>query len=216
MRCQPNRPGRLVGGPPPKEVYDVNSTTFDPDNRAYRRFLTVIGEHFDVAQWLRDSDQQPVMVTMTDLDSGDMFTVGLMDSVQATAPHILAAIDISGGISAYGPFRGDTAANSHAGTVALSRGDVAATRALPLHRPDNVPPTDAWATAPADLAEIIHAVDAAGPAAIVILLDRQQLSICAVGPFPDHNIAATWPLPDDLAPTVQRLTTALHLPSAGA
>ncbi|MEV0269840.1 hypothetical protein AB0H43_13765 [Hamadaea sp. NPDC050747] len=192
------------------------SSPFNPDNRAYRRFLTVIGEHFDVAQWLRDSDQQPVMVTMTDLDSGDMFTVGLMDSVQATAPHILAAIDISGGITAYGPFTGDTAANSHAGTVALSRGDVAATRALPLHRPDHVPPTEAWASTPADLAEIIHAADADGPAAIVVLLHRQQPSICAVGPFPDHYTAATWPLPDDLAPMVRRLTTALYQPSADA
>lgn len=192
------------------------SSPFNPDNRAYHRFPTVIGEHFDVAQWLRDSDQQPVMVTMTDLQSGDMFTVGLMDSVEDTAPHTLAAIDTSGAITAYGPFTGSTAANSHAATVALSRSDVAVTRALPLHLPNTLPPTDSWTNTPADITEILHPADADGPAAIVVLVHRQQRLICAVGPFADHTTAANWPPLAGLDPTVRRLTAALHQPSHAA
>ncbi|MCP2323624.1 hypothetical protein HDA40_002131 [Hamadaea flava] len=207
MPAQQPRPhcGRTI----PHEEHDVSSP-FNPDNRAYRRFLTVIGEHFDVGQWFRDSDQQPVMVTMTDLHSGDMFTIGLMDSDEDTAPHILAAIDLSGGITAYGPFTGNTAANSYAATAALSRPDVAATRALPLYLPDKIPPLDLWTNTPDDIAETIHPADADGPTAILVLVYRQQPLICAIGPFPDHSTAASWPLLADLAPTVQRLTAALH------
>ena len=183
---------------------------FDPDNRAYTRFLTVASEHFDVGQWIRDADQRPVMMTMTDVASGDSFTVALMDSVEDTSTHVLTAFDLDCQITAHGPFGGENAAVSYAPHLVMARGDIAATRSLRLHSPDvTALPADAWTAMPPEIAEAAYPALVDAPAAIAVLFDRQRHLFCAVGPFPADASAADWPLPTDVDPQVAHLVVAL-------
>jgi hypothetical protein len=45
---------------------------FDTDNRAWRRFVDILGEHFDVVGFTKE-DGRPVLTTLVDLASGDAF-----------------------------------------------------------------------------------------------------------------------------------------------
>jgi hypothetical protein len=80
------------------------------------------------------------------------------------------AFTTDGELSAHGPFDGQPAAASHAPHLAMADATVAATRAMPLHHPNQpVIPADAWLAVPTDLARPAP-LDAR--AAALVLLDR--------------------------------------------
>lgn len=185
---------------------------FNVDNLAYQRFLAVATDHFEVSQWIRDRDDQPVMVTLVDLPSGDAFSIALIDSVEVSAgPHVLAAFDTENRLAAYGPFDGRTAAAAQAAPVAAADDAVAATRPLPLHGPESTErPDDWWIGMPPEIAASAYPADVDAVASIVVLVDRSLHRCCAVGPFPTDAAAADWPLPLGVDPQVARLVVALH------
>jgi hypothetical protein len=111
------------------------TSNLNPDNRAYQRFVALLDEHFDVAIWHRtnDADGVPVLTTIKDLRSGDLFTLALIDSVEETATAVLLAIAQDGQLTAHGPFHGQQAAQHHAPQLALADPDLAYTRGCALH-----------------------------------------------------------------------------------
>jgi hypothetical protein len=183
---------------------------FDTDNRAWRRYVDLLGEHFDVIGWTTD-DGRPVLTTLVDLGSGDMFTVAIIDSLEVREPHTLLAFTLGGELAAHGPFDGQPAAASFAPHLAMADAAVAATRAMPLHHPDQpVIPADAWLAMPAELAHRAHPALLEARAAALVLLDRTRALLTAVGPFRNHAEADAWPATPDLDPGIDRLIVALH------
>jgi hypothetical protein len=88
---------------------------------------------------------------------------------------------------------------------------VAATRAMPLHHPDQpVIPDDAWLAVPAQLARLAHPALLDARAAALVLLDRTHALLTAVGPFRSHTHADTWAPTPDLGPGIDRLVVGLH------
>src|SRR5690606_76628 len=86
---------------------------FDPTNRAWQRLTTVLTEHFHVYLWHRAPDGRPILVTLTDIASGDMTTLAVIDSLEQRDPYLLLAIDGDGTLRTYGPFAGHIAAAAH-------------------------------------------------------------------------------------------------------
>jgi hypothetical protein len=157
------------------------------------------------------------MMTMTDVGSGDMFTVAVMDSLEDNDAHVLTAFDLDYQVTAHGPFAGSTTTASHAPYLVASRGDIAATRPLRLHDPNvTCLPATAWTPMPPEVAEAAYPALVDAPAAVAVLIDRHKHLFCAVGPFPDDASAADWPLPADVDPQVAHLTVALFHPQTGA
>jgi hypothetical protein len=64
---------------------------FDTDNRAWQRFTDLLGEHFNVMTWTKQ-DGRPVLTTLSDLATGDTFTVAILDSLEMRQPHALALL----------------------------------------------------------------------------------------------------------------------------
>lgn len=183
---------------------------FDPDNRAYQRFLTTTREHLAVAEWRRTADDRLVMMTLTDVASGDMFTVAVIDSIEDTSPHVLIALDSRCEMTAHGVFAGVVDTRRYAPHLVISGADVVGTRPTPLHSPDLTElPADAWVPVPADIAQAAYPALVDAPAAIAVLLDRDRGLFCAVGPFPADASAADWPLPAGVDPQVAHLVVAL-------
>jgi len=188
---------------------DTGQYPFDTDNRAWRRFTQVLGEHFDVVGWTKQ-DGRPVLATLVDLASGDAFTVAVLDSVEVRDPHALLAFTTGGELAAHGPFDGEHAAASYAPQLAMADAAVAATRPMPLHHPDQPKvPDDAWRPVPAELARLARPALTDARAALV-LLDRTRGLLAGVGTFPGHTAADTWRPISDLDPAVDRLVVALH------
>jgi hypothetical protein len=183
---------------------------FDTDNRAYRRFLAVASDHFDVIGWTTENGR-PVMTTLRDLASGDLFTVAILDSLEMRDPHALLAFTTAGDLAAYGPFDGETAAANHAAQLALANPDIAATRPMPLHHPNRPDLTDeAWKPVPPEYARAARPALVDAPTIALVLLDRARNILATVGPFPNHAAADAWPPTPGLDPTVERLVMALH------
>jgi hypothetical protein len=183
---------------------------FDTDNRAWRRFVDLLGEHFTVIGWTTE-DGRPVLTTLADLDSGDTFTVAIMDSLEVREPHTLLAFTTDADLTAHGPFNGQPAAETYAPHLAMTAATIAATRAIPLHHPDQPTlPDNAWLPIPATLAQGARPALVDARATALVLLDRDHTRLTAVGPFRNHANAAAWRPTPDLDPAIDRLIIALH------
>jgi hypothetical protein len=175
---------------------DNNDYPFDTDNRAYQRLLRLSGEHLDTMTWTRD-DGRPVMLTLYDLDSGDVFTVAILDSAEARDAHALLALHRDDTLTVHGPFDGETTAACGAPALALADPTVAATLPLPLHHPGSgaLPPDDAWRPLPPLPTSTADAPPASGQPsarAALVLLDQQRQRLAVVGPFPNYTAALSW------------------------
>jgi hypothetical protein len=182
----------------------------NPDNRAYQRFAALLNEHFDVMNWHRDdnTDGVPVMTTVKDLRTGDLFTLALIDSLEEAGAAVLLAIAEDGHLSAYGPFRGEQAADRHAAQLALPDPGLAYTRACPLHDPAKADLPATWTPVPtAILATLRSTPDTASPA-VLVLLDHAAERLVVHGPFPTHASADQWH--DAANPVTDRLVVPLH------
>lgn len=167
---------------------------FDTDNRAYRRLLTVSGEHVHTVSWTRD-DGRPVMLTLYDLGTGDAVTIALLDSIEASRAHALLVLHRDGTLHVHGPFDGEDAAAAHAPVLATADPSVAATLPLPLHHPGggDLPPDDAWRPLHQQATTSTTSAAPTQPAqAALVLLDRTRQRLAVVGPFPDHTAALRW------------------------
>jgi hypothetical protein len=184
---------------------------FDTDNRAYRRFVGLLGEHFDVVGWDNADTGRPTLTTLIDIASGDTFTIAYLDSLEVRAPHALLVFTVDGELSAHGPFDGEIAAASHAPYLAMTDASVAATRPMPLHHPDQPAlPDDAWLPVPAELAHAARPAITDARATALVLLDRDRTLLTVIGPFADHAATDTWQPTANLDRTVDRLIVALH------
>jgi hypothetical protein len=183
---------------------------FDTDNRAWRRFTDLLGEHFDVLTWTKE-DGRPVLTTLSDIASGDTFTVAILDSLEMRQPHTLLAFATGCEIAAHGPFDGQSAAADYAPQLAMTDPRVAATRPTPLHHPDQTTlPDDTWIGIPADLARAAHPALTDAAAAVLVLLDHTRALLAAIGPFTSHDAAGAWQPTPGLDPGIDRLVVPLH------
>jgi hypothetical protein len=186
---------------------------FDTGDRAWRRFAEVTSDHFNLATWTRE-DGRPILMSVCDLASGDVFTVAVLDSLEMHQPHALLACHRDGTIIVHGPFDGPAAAQHHASTLAVNDTSIAATIALPLHHPsnDHLPADDTWRPLPLlPLDTTTPQADAPSPAALV-LIDPIRQRLAAIGPFPHHNTALRWVRRQTLpSASVECVVTAMHL-----
>jgi hypothetical protein len=182
---------------------------FDPDNRAYQRWQKLLDQHFHVLVWTIDGTGRPALVTMKDPDSGDAFTIAILDSAEVRDPHVLLTATAAAHLSAYGPFDGAQAAVTAAPRLTRARANIRATCPVPLHKPDEPSlPDSMWRAIPSALGGIQPAPDDA-PRAALILLDRATWRVAAVGPFTDPAAAERWQPAGDPA-AVDRLVIALQ------
>ena len=185
---------------------------FDTDNRAYRRFLDITREHLTtVVVWTDDHDR-PLLATLQDPASGDLFTVQLIDSHDMRDIHILLAFTSTRALTAHGPFAGEPAADTYAPHLAMSDPTVAATRTMPLHRPaDPYVADDLWKPVPPAWANTARPAPVQDrPLSAVVLLDHARHVLAAVGPFRDRATADAWRHTPDLGPDVDRLVVPLR------
>ena len=187
----------------------------NPDNRAYRRFAALLNEHFDIADWHRNdnTDGVPVMTTVKDLRSGDLFTLALIDSLEETATAVLLAIAGDGHLTAHGPFRGQQAADHHAPQLALADPDIAYTRACALHDPAQPDvQVAAWTPVPTTVLTMLRPTPITAGPAVLVLFDQTEERLAVVGPFPGHTSADQWH--DAASPVTDRLVVPLHQPAS--
>ncbi|SCF42694.1 hypothetical protein GA0070216_115109 [Micromonospora matsumotoense] len=184
---------------------------FDTDNRAWRRLSSVTSEHFDAITWTRDPDGRPVLLTLTDMPTGDVVTLAVLDSLEIRDPYTLLAVHTGGELDAYSPTSGATAAGAHAATLALDSTTLAATRPAPLHDPTATAlPAACWVDLPTDLAAALHPALYDARTCALVLLDRTGGRFAAVGPFPAHAAADAWQPDDGPGRTADRLIVPLH------
>jgi hypothetical protein len=185
---------------------------FDTDNRAWRRFAEVTGDHFDLITWTSE-DGRPILVSVCDLASGDVFTVAVLDSLEMREPHAVLACHRDGTLAVHGPVDGPAATQQHALTLAMNDTSIAATLALPLHHPStgDLPADDTWRPLPLlPLNAAPPPPDTPSPAALV-LMDPIRQRLAAVGPFPHHTAALRWEPATFPDAGVECVVTALHL-----
>lgn len=194
-----------------------DGATFNPDNRAYRRFCALIGEHFEVVGWTISDTDRPALTTLVDIHSGDAFSIALVDSVEEHEPHALLALTDTHELLAYGPFHGQSAAGAAAAPLALGNPAIAVTRPLALHDPtDPNIPDDLWKPFPPAVAPDPRARDRAdedGPFAAV-LVDRPNRQVAVVGPLDNQETALAW-RPDPAQSLVDHLVIPLRPAPAG-
>jgi hypothetical protein len=179
--------------------------SFDTDNRAYRRFQQVLGEHFAVVGWTTADTGRPTFMTIGDLDSGDVFTVAILDSLEVRDPYALLTVTVAAGLLAYGPFEGGQAA----ATAAPMFAEVRATRPVPLHHPEHTSlPDSIWCDLPSELADLRPAPHDA-PRVALVLVDGEAGRVAAVGPFTSRAVAAAW-RPDAMPGLAERVIVALQ------
>ncbi|WP_435204952.1 hypothetical protein [Micromonospora sp. bgisy143] len=184
---------------------------FDTDNRAWRRLSDITSEHFDAIIWSRDSDGRPVLLTLRDVRTGDTVTLALIDSLEIRDPHALLAVHTSGDLAAHGPTSGAEAAHSYADTLALDSTTLAATRPVPLSDPAVTElPAASWVDLPSRLAPALRPALDDARAAVLVLLERTDGRLAAVGPFPNHAAADTWHPADGPGRIAERLIVPLH------
>lgn len=185
---------------------------FNPDNRAWRRLLDLLAEHFDVLTWQRAEDSRPVVITLTDIDSGDQLSLGVLDSLEVNDPYVLLAISTGDQLSAHGPFDGEPAAASHAAWLAASDTNLLATRPAPLLPADQARHLDQmWLQIPARFASTVQPADPEIPPVVLVVLDRGQHRLAVIGPFAEQEDAHAWrPRPDGEDLTAERLIVSLR------
>jgi hypothetical protein len=186
----------------------------DTDNRAYQRWRHLIDEHFTILAWETADTGRPALVTMMDPDSGDTFTVAIVESLEERDPHALLTVTVTAQLLAYGPFAGEQATTSAAPTLAHTIPDIHATCPVPLHDPgEPTVPDSVWRALPPHLTDLQPAPTDA-PSAALVLLDRAAARVATIGPFTVVTAAALWQ--PTVAPTdVERLVIALQPASAG-
>jgi hypothetical protein len=184
---------------------------FDAGNRAWQRYIQVLEEHFDVLTWAKE-DGRPVLRTLRDLATGDMFTVAIIDSLEAKDPHVLLTLSGSTDLAAHGPFTGGTAASNYGPRLALTDLTVTHTRTALLHHPNQPTlPDDAWLGGlPADLADNIRPALATTNSTALVLLDRDRAVLTVVGPFRSFDAADGWRPSPDIDAGIDRLVVPLH------
>ncbi|MFV2112918.1 hypothetical protein ACFHW0_11355 [Micromonospora sp. LOL_025] len=184
---------------------------FDTDNRAWRRLSDVTSEHFDAIFWNRDLDGRPVLLTLRDMHTGDTITLAVLDSLEIRDPHALLAVHTSGELGAHGPTSGAEAARSHAATLALDSTTLAVTKPVPLHDPAvTALPATGWVGLPPDLVPVLRPAPDDARAVVLVLLDRTEGWLAAVGPFPTRAAADRWQPADGPGRAADRLTVPLH------
>jgi hypothetical protein len=188
-----------------------NEHPFNTDNRAWRRLGDVASEHFDAITWNRDPDGRPVLLTLRDMQTGDMITLAVLDSLEIRDPYALLAVSIGGELGAHGPTSGPAAAGSHAAALALDSTTLAVTRPVPLHDPAATAlPATCWVDLPPDLAAALRPALDNARTTVLVLLDRTGGRLAAVGPFPTHATANTWQPDDGPGRAADRLIVPLH------
>ncbi|RKN46162.1 hypothetical protein [Micromonospora endolithica] len=186
---------------------------FDTDNRAYQRFLTLAGEHFEIVGW-NNATGRPAMLTLIDISSRDAFSLALLDTAEDRQPHALLAATTDATLSLHGPLAGSATACDYAPHLAMHNADIAATTPAALHHPDTTTiDTSEWLTIPPDIAAAAHTQTPDTTSVGLVLLDRDRAQIVIVGPFPSPDDAQAWQPDTDGWPPVDRLTVALHPPT---
>lgn len=168
---------------------------FDETNRAWQRLSALLDEHFEVMHWHRESDRRPVLVVLSDLNSGDMVALAVMDSLEQRDPYLLLAIDQDGQASLHGPFTGGQEATRYGPVLALRDDNLALTHPIALTDPDQPPPDSAWIALPDGLAgpdTLTVPAAADGEPVAVLLHDPATGRVAATGPFPDDEHAHAW------------------------
>ncbi|WP_231933481.1 hypothetical protein [Micromonospora coxensis] len=148
---------------------------FDTNNRAYQRFLTLAGEHFEIVGWDNATTGRPTMLTLIDIGSRDAFSLALLDSAEDRQPHALLAVTTDAVLSLHGPIAGRASAADYAHHLAMRDADVAATTPAALHDPaTSTIRADAWLTIPPDIAAAAHTAAIDTPSVGLVLLDRDR------------------------------------------
>ncbi|RAO30008.1 hypothetical protein PSN13_05207 [Micromonospora saelicesensis] len=161
--------------------------------------------------WNRDPDGGTVLLTLRGMRIGDTVTLAVLDSLEIRDPHALLAVHTNGELGAHGPTIGADAAHSHAATLALDSTTLALTRPVPLHDPAVTDlPATSWVDLPPDLAAILRPTLDDARTAVLVLLDRTEGWLAAIGPFPNHAAADTWQPADGPGRTADRLTVPLR------
>jgi hypothetical protein len=182
---------------------------FDTDNRAYHRWRNLIDQHFTILAWETADAGRPTLVTMLDPESGDAFTVAILESLEERDPHALLAISVTARLLAYGPFAGEPATAHAAPALAHANPDIHATCPVPLHDPAQpTVPDSAWRGIPPHLADLQPA-PADAPAAALVLLDRATARVAVIGPFTVATAATLWQ-PTDPPTGAERLVIAIQ------
>ncbi|MGC4885756.1 hypothetical protein [Micromonospora sp. DT227] len=186
---------------------------FDTSNRAYQRFLTLAGDHFEVITWNSADTRRTTMITLVDIGSRDAFSLALLDTAEDQQPHALLAVTTVNALSLHGPIPGRAAAADYAPDLALHDANIAATTPIALHDPDEPHLADnEWTSVPPDIAHAARTTTLDGDRVALALLDRQRGTIAVVGPFTTIDTADAWQPASDGWPPADRLLLAVHAP----
>lgn len=182
-----------------------------PDNRAWRRFRTLAGEHFHMVAWCQE-DGRPVMVTLIDQGSGDAVSLAVIESVEDDEPYALLAVTADAAVTAHGPMPGGAAASACAPRLAAADPAITATGPVPLHQSHQTRlPDHVWRPLPAKVAGSAHPMQGdQTPAMVLVLLDRAGGQVAAIGPFSDPAAARAWHPTPEVDAAVDRLVVGLH------
>lgn len=169
---------------------------FNPDNTAWRRFLSLVHRNFSILVWERE-DGRPHTVTLIDPDSGDGFSVGVLDSIEDHDPHAILALGWDGRYRAHGPVRGTAVARLHMRRLGAT---AAMTAAFRLHDPTEPglpatswsPPLPVGIPLPGDTAaDSDTTTTGSGATTVVVFIDRDARMALA-GPFNNTEAATHW------------------------
>ncbi|MEU8332195.1 hypothetical protein AB0J14_35300 [Micromonospora arborensis] len=186
---------------------------FDTSNRAYQRFLTLAGDHFEVINWNSADTGRATMITLIDIGSRDAFSLALLDTTEDQQPHALLAVTTINALSLHGPIPGRAAAADYGPHLAMHDADIAATTPIAMHDPDEPHlADDEWTSVPPDIAHATRTTTLDGDRVALALLDRDRAQIAVVGPFPTIDAADAWQPCADGWPPADRLLLAVHAP----
>jgi hypothetical protein len=184
----------------------------NPNNRAYQHFHTLAAEAFELVTWAL-FDNQPGLVSLVHLDTGDAITLALLDSYEISDPHVLLAISTALAVSAHGPFDGD------APYLAVADQRIAATRPVRLHRREHHSIAGLhWATIPEPLLVAgLRPARINAPGHVLLLVDRAAARLAVLGPYRHpataHSRALMLDLPAGIDPLVVPLLPTPPLPA---
>ena len=183
--------------------------SFDTDNRAYQRLRIIASDHFESITWSRD-DGRPTLWSLYDISTGDVFTVAIVDSIEAAHTYGVLALHRDDTLTIHGPFDDESAAAQHTPALSTLDSSITAMVVLPLHHPDTdqLPDDRAWRLAPPHISPTEPAPTTPQQAALILVNTREQ-RLCAIGPFPDRATASSW-MPPASAGDLTRVVVTLH------